>query len=350
MQVFEQAPVAIAVLRGGDLVYELANPQYRELLNQRPIVGRKLIEVIPELDPHLVGLVREVYKTGVPFVASELQVPLDRDGDGAPEDYWFNLVCHALRERDGDFSGVIVAAHEVTSQVLARAELEKMNHELEEFAYVASHDLQEPLRAVNIYTELLLKRHINSDDGQARKYGEWISGGVRRMEKLILDLLEYSRSIQMEMQAAPIADVSNCIASALGVLKDRITDSGASVDSDVQAIVRADEAQLTQVFQNLIGNALKYRKPGESPRVRIHSRREGGNWIMAVQDNGIGIDSLYKEKIFGLFKRLHGDAYPGTGLGLAICKRIVERFGGRIWVESNKDAGATFYVSLRAVD
>jgi signal transduction histidine kinase len=350
MQVFQQAPVAICVLRGPNLVYELANPLYRELLHRWDILGRPLTEAVPELDAHIVSILRRVYTTGEPFAAPELHIPLDRDGDGVTEDYWFSVVCHALREYGGDISGVIVAAHEVTSQVVARTELEKVNRELEEFAYVASHDLQEPLRTVNIYTELLLRKRLGADDPEARRYAEFIGGGVHRMEQLIHDLLAYSRSVHSASPGAFLADVSDCIAAALNVLQDRIGESHARIEAEASAKVRADANQLTQVFQNLIGNAIKYSKQSVPPHIVITACRQEADWIISVKDNGIGFDPAYADKVFGLFKRLHGGTYPGTGLGLAICKRIVERFGGRIWAESAPGEGAIFHIALRAAD
>ena len=234
---------------------------------------------------------------------------------------------------------------DITDQKNTEEELRRANRELEEFAYVASHDLQEPLRMINIYTQLLL-RQFGREDSEARQYAAFIRQGVSRMEELIRDLLAFSRTIYTEDLPAGMAELQDSLAEALAVLKSRIEECGATVTADPLPAVAGETRQLALVFQNLISNSLKYRQKGQSPRIHISAAREGDGWVIGVQDNGIGFDQRYAERIFGLFKRLHKDEYPGTGLGLAICQRIVERYGGRMWAQSSLGKGATFYFAL----
>jgi light-regulated signal transduction histidine kinase (bacteriophytochrome) len=212
---------------------------------------------------------------------------------------------------------------------------------------VASHDLQEPLRIVNIYTQMIL-RDLGSEKPSLVQYGSFVQQGIRRMDALIHGLLTFSRAVHAdELPLAP-ADLTAALAEALAVLKNRIEECGATVTFESLPQVRGDASQLAHVFQNLLSNALKYRKTEVPAQIHISGHQEGSYYTITVRDNGIGFEPQYAERIFGLFKRLHKDEYPGTGLGLAICKRIVERYGGRIWAESTLGEGATFHFSLPA--
>jgi PAS domain S-box-containing protein len=236
---------------------------------------------------------------------------------------------------------------DITDQRKTEEELRRMNRELEEFAYVASHDLQEPLRMVNIYTQLILQ-NPESEKERLQQYSAFVQKGVKRMESLIQDLLTFSRSVHAEDLPVGTADLSASLAEALSVLQGRIEDAGALIDASALPNVRGDTAQMAHVFQNVISNAVKYRKTDVPPEIHISARQDKAQWIVSVRDNGIGFDPIYAERIFGLFKRLHKDEYAGTGLGLAICKRIVERYGGRMWAESSPGDGATFFFALPA--
>jgi PAS domain S-box-containing protein len=258
---------------------------------------------------------------------------------------------------DGEFLGYIGTIVDITDRKIAEQELrarnEELRHanaELEEFAFVASHDLQEPLRTVNIFSELLLRRYPVSDGGETRKYVSFIQAGVRRMEVLIQDLLAYSRSVHTlkALEHPGTADLDAALNDALAVLQERIVSTGAQVRREPLPAVRGEISQMAQVFQNLLSNSLKYCSPEAVPTVAISARPQGDRWIITVADNGIGFDSQYCERVFGLFKRLHRDEYPGTGLGLAICKRIIERYGGRIWAESELGNGSKFCFELPA--
>jgi len=201
------------------------------------------------------------------------------------------------------------------------------------FAYVASHDLQEPLRMVSSYTQLLARRYQGQLDATADKYIHYAVDGAGRMQSLIEDLLAYSRVGTRAQGFAP-ADCTAVLGQALANLKAAIEQSGAVVTHDALPVVVHDQSLLVQLFQNLIGNAIKFHVAAP-PRVHVSAEQKGGEWVVAVRDNGIGIDPQYAERIFTIFRRLHtNEEYAGTGIGLAICKKIVERRGGRIWVES----------------
>ncbi len=228
------------------------------------------------------------------------------------------------------------------------AELRRSNAELEQFAYVASHDLQEPLRLVSAYTELLLQRYGDRLDDGAQPLVAFITDGVGRMQRLVQDLLLYSR---VSTRRAPM--LSTPLAQALGQALENLTvaigESGAEVTADRLPSVPCDAAQVTQLLQNLVGNAIKFRRPDTPPRVHIGAEplADGSGWRLTVTDNGIGIDAEYFERIFVIFQRLHTRRhYPGTGIGLALCKRIVERHGGQIGVESEVGVGTTFWFTL----
>lgn len=227
----------------------------------------------------------------------------------------------------------------------ANASLAYSNRELEQFAYVASHDLQEPLRAVNSYAQLIARKYQGNLDAKADKYIGYIMEGATRMQQLINDLLEFSRVGTRAKALKPTA-CEAVLNQVLANLKVAIADNQAVITHDSLPTVMGDEIQLIQLLQNLIGNAIKFRRE-EPPQVHISVKPEEREWIFSVRDNGIGIETEYFDRIFTIFQRLHSRAeYPGTGIGLAVCKKIVERHGGRIWVESESGVGTTFYFTI----
>jgi PAS domain S-box-containing protein len=227
----------------------------------------------------------------------------------------------------------------------AHAELKRSNHELEQFAYVASHDLQEPLRMVASYTQLLERRYESKLDANAREFMAYIVDGATRMKQLIEDLLAYSRVGTKGAEFKP-ASVEAALRRALYNLRAAIEEAGAAVTHDALPTLSADEGQLAQLLQNLMGNALKFRS-ASVPRIHIGAAEGPAAWTFEVRDNGIGIEPQYYERIFMVFQRLHNKGeYPGTGIGLAICKKVVERHGGRIWVESEAGQGSRFFFTL----
>ncbi|HLA81236.1 MAG TPA: CHASE3 domain-containing protein [Thermoleophilia bacterium] len=224
-------------------------------------------------------------------------------------------------------------------------ELARSNDELEQFAYVASHDLQEPLRMVASYTQLLAKRYRGKLDSDADEFIAYAVDGATRMQELINDLLAYSRISTIGSPREP-TDCSGVLGRVLTDLKVAIEESGAVVTHGTLPEVMGDATQLQQVFQNLISNAIKFRGQ-EPPRIHVSCERSGDDWLFSVRDNGIGIDPQYADQLFVIFRRLHSKGeYPGTGIGLAICRRVVERHGGRIWLESELGKGSTFFFTL----
>lgn len=223
--------------------------------------------------------------------------------------------------------------------------LEISNRELEQFAYVASHDLQEPLRMVGSFTQLLQKRYKDQLDKDADEFIEFIVEGANRMKDLIDDLLAFSR-LNTEAKPFELVNMGESVNSVLSYLKPSIKESNAEITRKPLPSVMADASQMRQLFQNLISNAIKYRAD-ERPKIHISAQELEKEWKIAVSDNGIGIDPEHQKKIFDIFSRLHTrEQYPGTGIGLAICKRIVERHGGQIWVESETGKGSTFYFTV----
>jgi signal transduction histidine kinase len=229
------------------------------------------------------------------------------------------------------------------------AELERSNTDLEQFAYVASHDLHEPLRKVASFTKLLAQQYQGRLDTQAEKYITYIVDGATRMQQMIQDLLTYSRTGRTEDTLEPVA-IEAVLKEVLFTLAPAVQESKAEISYGPLPTVLAHPTQIRQLLQNLLGNALKFR--GAQPlRVYVSAKPQDQGWVFAIQDNGIGLDLQYAERIFVLFQRLHGvGTYPGTGIGLALCKKIVERHGGRIWVESQPGHGATFFFSLPQAD
>jgi light-regulated signal transduction histidine kinase (bacteriophytochrome) len=228
-------------------------------------------------------------------------------------------------------------------------ELARSNAELEQFAYVASHDLQEPLRMVSSYMQLLEQRYAGKLGTEADEFIGFAVDGANRMRGLVEALLTYSR---LSSRGDPFAPIDSAAAAkrALVTLRSAVEEAGALVTVGPLPPVTADAGQITQLFQCLIGNAIKFRRL-DLPRIRISAVRKDDEWQFAVQDNGIGIEREYYEKIFVMFQRLHGRSqYGGTGIGLAICKKIVERHDGRIWVESEPGKGSTFYFTLPVVE
>ncbi|MBI4000995.1 MAG: hypothetical protein HY348_04345 [Nitrospira defluvii] len=226
------------------------------------------------------------------------------------------------------------------------AELGRSNADLQQFAYVASHDLQEPLRTMSSYTQLLARRYKGKLDADADEFIAFAVDGANRMQRLIQDLLAYSRVSTGGRQFEPTS-VEAALTYALDNLRNAVKESGAVVTHDPLPTVMGDEKQLAQLFQNLLSNAVKFQGE-EPPRIHVSAKRTDTEWLLSVRDNGIGLDPQYADRIFVIFQRLHNrQEYPGTGIGLAICKKIVERHGGRIWVESEPGKGATFYFTIR---
>jgi len=260
--------------------------------------------------------------------------------------YWFAAV-QPRGERYVNLYGRDITERKRAEEAVRRTgeELARSNRELEQFAYVASHDLQEPLRVVSGYLQLIERRYKDRIDADANDFIHFAVDGAARMQQLISDLLDYSR---VGTQGKPFAptNLEAVLDKALVNLQAAIDESGAVVTRDPLPTVEADQLQWIRLLQNLISNAIKYRGQ-RRPEIHVSARQEAGRWVFSVRDNGIGIEPQYWEKIFAIFQRLHSrQKYPGTGIGLAICKRIVERHGGRIWLESQPGQGTTFYWTI----
>jgi len=285
-----------------------------------------------------------------PFHDFEMQRP---SADGGSR--WISLSGEPVFDDAGRFTGYRGVGKDITERKQAEIELreaheelKRSNSELEQFAYVASHDLQEPLRMVSSYTQLLLRRYGERFEGDAKEFMGYIVDGAARMKQLIEDLLAYSR-VGTRGKDFHEVEVEGALRRAVTNLRAAIEESGASVTWDALPTVIADDLQLTQLFQNLIGNALKFRS-ASVPRVSVSATEKEKEWEFKVRDNGIGIEPQYFERIFMVFQRLHNKTeYPGTGIGLAICKKVVERHGGRIWVEAQPGEGSAFHFTLPKV-
>jgi PAS domain S-box-containing protein len=315
--------------------------------------GVPLTMLIPKRfhDAHSQGIVRflatnetrvvgkTVELTGRSKDKKEFPIELSLASWTAGEEKFFTVIIRDITERK-----------QMLDTLAQRADaLAHSNQELQQFAYVASHDLQEPLRMITGYTQLLARRYRGKLDQDGDEYINYAVDGAKRMQILINDLLAYSRVGTRANQFA-LTDCEAILNTTLTNLQVAIQESGATVSHDPLPTVACDAGQIGQLMQNLIGNAIKYRN-SKAPEIRVECRQEDSYWLFSVADNGIGIDPQYAERIFVIFQRLHTrEEYPGTGIGLAVCKKIVERHGGRIWVQSELGNGSIFYFTLPLVE
>jgi PAS domain S-box-containing protein len=258
-----------------------------------------------------------------------------------------------IRNAQGEIIGVVLVFRDVTGRRRSEEQLLRLNHDLkrtnqdlQQFSYAASHDLKEPLRTVSNYLQLIRSRYSGKvlDEEAARLFDVAVAG-AQRMHALVEALLDYSRSGEVGDSTLEPVPVDKVVGDAIANLESSISETNARVSLGPLPVVTANPLHLTQVFENLIGNALKYRSE-QPPRISVTAAEEAHDWVFSVQDNGIGIPPEYQAQIFGIFKRLHGDEYPGTGIGLATCKKIVDRHGGTIWVESEPRKGSRFKFTL----
>jgi PAS domain S-box-containing protein len=351
----EAAPDAMVVVnQNGGIVLLNAQTENEFGYHRDELVGENVTNIIPE--GFTERLVTDGTRTAAAAVAQQIGMGVELIGrrkDGT--EFPIEITLSPLESAQGIL--VAAAIRNITrckqdeKQLLETVEeLKRSNHDLQQFANVASHDLQEPLRMVASYTELLAKRYEGRLDADADEFIAYAVDGCNRMKRLIQDLLAYSRAGAIGKAPSKISGETS-LNEALSGLRVIIEESGAVVTHDALPAITTDGSQLAVIFQNLVGNAIKYRGV-EVPRVHISAQKNGGNvWIFSVRDNGLGIDAQYFEKLFVIFQRLHRqDEFKGTGIGLAICKKIVERLGGKIWVESQLHKGSTFYFYLPESD
>ncbi len=265
---------------------------------------------------------------------------------GAGRSRWCNIDFRPLKNDDGEVTGALLVIQDVSERKSLSEEVSRSNLALQQFATVAAHDLQEPLRSIAGFADMLAQYQAGQLDEKSKRCMSKIKDGVIRMQTLINDLLNYS-VIQTKAQVLSPVDCSDILASCIKALNASIVMNGATVHIDHLPIVMADASQLSQLFQNLIGNALKFCSADRPAVVRISAKRQATAWLFSVEDNGIGIAPEFVERVFRIFQRLHlATAYSGTGIGLAICQTIVERHGGKIWVESIPEKGSTFFFTI----
>jgi light-regulated signal transduction histidine kinase (bacteriophytochrome) len=319
------------------------NPSFELLtgLKKSEIIGKTVLTVIPDTETFWIEKYGDVALNGNPMEFENYTAPLNRH-------YQIKSFCPAKNQFAVLFSDITdrKRAEEVLFNTVQN--LERSNKDLEQFAYVANHDLQEPLRMISSFTQLLERKYKDKLDQDANEYIHFAVDGAIRMQKLLNDLLEFSRIKGQAEQNDPV-DASALLGQAVANLQQLITDNTAMVTNDDLPVINADEAQVIRVFQNLIENAVKFHKKTELPQIHISCKKQDNMYWFSVADNGIGIEKQYHDKVFVVFQRLHSVRdYPGTGIGLSICKRIVERHGGTIWFESIVNEGTTFYFTIPA--
>ncbi len=350
---FDLSPVAVYSCDAAGVIVDF-NSRAAELWGREPKPGDtdqrfcgsyKMHRLDGSFMPHEQCPMAEVLAGAIPE-ARNMGVQIER-----PDGSWITVVVNirALRNDRGEITGAINCFVDVTERERIQAELRTLNADLQHFSYAASHDLQEPLRMVMSYTQLLARQYNGRLDPQADKFIGYAVEGAQRMEALLHDLREYWSVNEQRVENPVGVDCNRALARAIENLELSVRESGTTVThDDFMPLVMAEELPVTLLFQNLVSNAIKYRRPDEAPRIHISALRSGGSWKIAVADNGIGIEADHFETIFGPFKRLHGREYPGTGLGLAICRKIVQRYQGRIWVESTCGQGSIFCFTLPA--
>lgn len=375
----EASPVPMLAVAGVGDIIQYVNPAFCVLASQvqETLIGRAFRDAIPAGHDCL-ALLDRVHRTA--------QAETHIGDEQSPHSLYWSYAMWPAVAPDGEIAGIVIqvtessAAHqrtaamnqaliisslrqheltdkaealnvqllaEVVDRKRAEQELQRANEELERFTYAASHDLQEPLRTITAYTQLLARRLGGTLDSDAEMFVSQILKGSSRMSALIADLLAYARVGSGERVSTAPVDCGEALNAALVNLEASISESHAAITVDEPLPwVAGSSPALIQLFQNLIGNAVKYRRADAAPEIHISADRSHGECIIAVRDSGIGFKPEYGEQIFGVFKRLHGTQYPGTGIGLAICKRIVELHGGRIWATGDEGRGATFFFSL----
>ncbi|MGE5406397.1 MAG: sensor histidine kinase [Methanosarcina sp.] len=368
-------PAAVCIIRGSDLRLQLINPAYQAIAPGKTMVGRTLNEIWPETGQDFSNFCKQVLETGEPYYREDELNLIKREADSVPEKAYFSWSLHRISLPHEAGWGLLNASWETTKRKLLEDELKiyndileervqlrtkelqkqqehlqkinqellRSNRELEKFAYVASHDLQEPLRMVTSFTQLLYEKYKDQLDENAKEYIHFAVGGAKRMYELINALLSYSRISRKEVTFSKV-DTKKILDSVKGNLNLILKEKNCTLETADLPEIYADRHQMIQLFQNLILNGIKFSK--DHPHILISSKTEETHHLFSVQDHGIGIDPRYFDRIFEIFQRLTPGEYEGTGIGLAICKRIVENHNGKIWVESVPGQGSVFKFSI----
>lgn len=362
----ECSPMPMAAVTGPLHILGYVNTAFC-LLTGKPkekLIGTAFSEAVP-IGGECLSLLGRVYRTGT----GEAHIGQE---DPAADCFFSSYVMWPLLASDGSRAGIMlqvtettpfllrttgmnqalmlssVRQHELTEEaVRLNEQLQRANEDLKQFAFAASHDLQEPLRMITSFSQLLIKGYRGQLDDEAEVCMRFINDGTTHMRHLLADLLSYTETSAEKGETIEPIDLNKVFEKATRNLRPAIKECGAVVTGGDLPTVPGQESRFVQLFQNLIGNAIKYRGPSP-PLVQVSAERRKNEWLISVADNGIGIEPEHHQTIFGVFKRLHGNAIPGTGIGLAISQRVVERYGGRIWVESQVGLGATFYFTVPA--
>jgi PAS domain S-box-containing protein len=311
------------------------------------LAGVSIYENLPPAQRPVVRLHRQRRLAGLPEPMRYHSRGRKQDGtdffsEVRATDYWINGRMYTL----AILRDITVERQAQETLTQSNAALRRANADLEQFAYAASHDLQEPLRLIMLYSELLHRRHDQGLSDDARQLLATVTDAARRINELVRDLLSYTRTASLDVVTIIPVSANEVLKDVLGTLEDHIASAHAVVTSDNLPMVRMHRTHLVQLFQNLLSNSLKYSKPGHVPHLHVTARQGDSTVELLVQDDGIGIPAEYRERIFGVFKRLHPQRVPGTGIGLAICKKIAEYYGGTIWVSDTEGGGSTFHFAV----
>ena len=352
---FDNAPIGMGVY-DRQLRFVRLNDALAEIngIPKQEHIGRSVPELLPRLDPAVLDAFRRVFDKGE--AVYNLEVNGYTPANPEKSRTWHASFFPVKTDGNVVYCGAVV--DEITEQKESERALQdfarrlgQSNEDLRQFGYAASHDLLEPLRMVTSYTQLLERRYCDQLDEKGLMYIGFAIEGAHRIENLLRGLREYWQVSEIEVdRRVGWTDANVALDRALQHLETAILEANVKVTRDPLPVVLADEVPLVQLFQNIVSNALKYRHPDRQGHVHIRSVAKDGEWIFSVRDNGIGIDPQYAPQIFKIFKRLNGHKYAGAGMGLAICQKIVERFGGRIWVESKLGEGAMFFFTIPGAD
>jgi light-regulated signal transduction histidine kinase (bacteriophytochrome) len=342
-----------ALILSKDATILYSNKSFARMLQQplEKIIGHSLLNFIAKSDKKIVDALfknasSEISKLDCHLKTKKLRLPVKVSLKmlQESENVLLNMTVIDVSEQVSSEKKIVAYQQELEKKLI---ELRRSNNDLEQFAYVASHDLMEPLRMINNFTQLLLK-HLHATDTDSLEFQHYIVSGISRMERMVKDLLDYSRVGRADTVFEQV-DLNETIEKVKSNLYDKIKETKAEITYDNLPVVRAVPGLILQVFQNLISNSIKFSKPGEISKIKIVSHKNDAHWEFCVKDNGIGIDEKFADRIFVIFQRLHTqDKYTGSGIGLAITKKIIDFHGGKVWLKSQLGKGCTFHFTLPA--